>query len=492
MEAKYTANLPQYAYLAQQVQAYEAQAAKKMGLSLWQLMQRAGEALFSLFDVEFVDAERILILVGKGNNAGDAYLLAAHLQQTGRQVVVYSVFPTSLLQGDALKAYQHAKLCEVEFSAGWPQQQTFDVIVDGIFGTGFKGDLSAPLISIFAQCEKSTATKVSIDVPSGVNANSSEVAIGAFKADVTLTFIALKQGLLTGKATAHCGRLYLAELGVAEAFATLVKPSATYLNQHEHLANSPARAIDTYKNQCGHVLLIGGGKGMAGAIRLAAEACLRTGAGLVSVATHPDNVAMVLQGRYELMVHGVENKADLLALMDKADVLVIGPGLGQSSWAEELFDTAIEFDGEIVLDADGLNLLAKRPKKLPRCVITPHEGEARRLLGEHYSMSARFEVAKLLHEEYMASVVLKGPGSLICDGNCTAINRSGTPAMASAGMGDVLSGMIAALIAQGLAQNTAAQLAVYIHGLAAQIAAKDGEKGLLASDLFVYIRRLLG
>ncbi|WP_277750375.1 NAD(P)H-hydrate epimerase [Pseudoalteromonas phenolica] len=366
MEAKYTANLPQYAYLAQQVQAYEAQAAQKMGLSLWQLMQRAGEALFCLFDAEFVDAERILILAGKGNNAGDAYLLAAHLQQTGRQVVVYSVFPPTLLEGNALKAYQHAKLCEVEFSAGWPQQQKFDVIVDGIFGTGFKGDLSAPLISIFNQCEKSTAIKVSIDVPSGVNANSSEVAIGAFRADVTLTFIALKQGLLTGKATAYCGRLYLAELGVAEAFSELVQPSATYLNQQTHLANNPVRTIDTYKNQCGHVLLIGGGKGMAGAIRLAAEACLRSGAGLVSVATHPDNVAMVLQGRYELMVHGVENNTDLLALMNKADVLVLGPGLGQSSWAEALFDTALQFSGEIVVDADGLNLLAKRPKKITK------------------------------------------------------------------------------------------------------------------------------
>ncbi|TMO55000.1 NAD(P)H-hydrate dehydratase [Pseudoalteromonas phenolica] len=492
MEAKYTANLPQYAYLAQQVQAYEAQAAQKMGLSLWQLMQRAGEALFCLFDAEFVDAERILILAGKGNNAGDAYLLAAHLQQTGRQVVVYSVFPPTLLEGNALKAYQHAKLCEVEFSAGWPQQQKFDVIVDGIFGTGFKGDLSAPLISIFNQCEKSTAIKVSIDVPSGVNANSSEVAIGAFRADVTLTFIALKQGLLTGKATAHCGRLYLAELGVAEAFSELVQPSATYLNQQTHLANNPVRTIDTYKNQCGHVLLIGGGKGMAGAIRLAAEACLRSGAGLVSVATHPDNVAMVLQGRYELMVHGVENNTDLLALMNKADVLVLGPGLGQSSWAEALFDTALQFSGEIVVDADGLNLLAKRPKKLPKCVLTPHEGEARRLLDTHCNMSARFEVVKLLHEKYMATAVLKGPGSLIYDGNCTAINRSGTAAMASAGMGDVLSGMIAALIAQGLAPSIAAQLAVYIHGLAAQIAAKDGAKGLLASDLFVYIRRLLG
>lgn len=492
MEAKYTANLPQYAYLAQQVQAHEAQAAEKVGLSLWQLMQRAGEALFNLFDLEFVEANRILILAGKGNNAGDAYLLATHLHQTGREVVVYSVFPTSLLQGDALKAYQHAKSCEVEFSAGWPQQDEFDVIVDGVFGTGFKGELSSPLLAIFKQCERNLAHKVSIDVPSGVNANTSEVAEGAFKADTTLTFIALKQGLLTGKAVAHCGRLYLAELGIAEAFSELVKPTANYPSQQNQLALRPIRAIDSYKNQCGHVLLIGGGKGMAGAIRLAAEACLRAGAGLVSVATHPDNVAIVLQGRYELMVHGIESEKDLKALIAKVDVLVIGPGLGQSTWAKMLFATASMFTGPKVIDADGLNLLSERPMQLSNSVLTPHIGEARRLLGGSSNLAARFDVVKSLHEKYTASIVLKGPGSLIFNDDCLTINRSGTPAMASAGMGDVLSGMIAALIAQGMTPFKAAQLGVYLHGLAAQMAAKDGEKGLLASDLFVYIRRLLG
>ena len=492
MEAKYTANLPQDAYTAQQVKANEAQAAQKMGLSLWQLMQRAGEAVFSLFENELVNAERVLILAGKGNNAGDAYLLAAHLQQTGRQVLVYSVFSTTLLQGDALKAFQHAKLCEVAFSVGWPQQGNFDVIVDGVFGTGFSGDLAAPVAAIFQQCEQSTAIKVSIDVPSGVNATTSVVAQGAFKADFTLTFIALKQGLLTGQAVSHCGQLLLAELDVVEAFKTLTLPSASYLNQTAQLAYRPIRQIDSYKNQCGHVLLIGGGKGMAGAIRLAAEACLRSGAGLVSVATHPHNVAMVLQGRYELMVHGVEQTEDLIELMGRADVVVIGPGLGQTTWSKSMFNALSEFSGSVVFDADALNLLAKQPRVLSECVLTPHVGEAKRLLNEEYEITARFNVAKKLHEKYAASVVLKGPGSLVYDKNSMVINRSGTPAMASAGMGDVLSGMIAALIAQGLTPFNAAHLSVYVHGLAAQIAAKEGEKGLLASDLFVYIRRLLG
>jgi NAD(P)H-hydrate epimerase len=201
---------------------------------------------------------------------------------------------------------------------------------------------------------------------------------------------------------------------------------------------------------------------------------------------------MVLQGRYELMVHGIENEQDLKALIAKADVLVIGPGLGQSTWAKMLFATASMFTGPKVIDADGLNILSERPMQLSNSVLTPHIGEARRLLGESSNLAARFDTVKSLHEKYTASIVLKGPGSLIFCDDCLTINRSGTPAMASAGMGDVLSGMIAALIAQGMTPFKAAQLGVYLHGLAAQMAAKDGEKGLLASDLFVYIRRLLG
>ena len=492
MEAKYTANLPQVAYTAQQVKHNEAKAAQTVGLCLWQLMQKAGEALFSLFETELVDAERVLILAGKGNNAGDAFLLAAHLHKTGRNVHVINVFQKANLTGDALKAYQYAKSYDVNFGSVWPESSEFDVIVDGIFGTGFRGELSRDVIEILEQCEQSNAIKVSIDVPSGVNATTSEVAIGAFRANYTMTFIALKQGLLTGKATAYCGRVLLAELEIADAFNEQVLPTVYYFNQQTQLSHRPLRASDCYKNQCGHVLLIGGGKGMAGAIRLAAEACLRSGAGLVSVATHPDNVAMVIQGRYELMVHGIDTESDLDALIAKADVIVIGPGLGQSSWSKKMYAQAAKFQGPIVYDADGLNLLAQQPKHILGCVITPHQGEVRRLLPNMDRLDDRFAVSRMLYEQYSAITVVKGPGSLIYDGNSTTINRSGTPAMASAGMGDVLSGIIAALIAQGLSPFHAAQLGVYIHGLAAQIAAKEGEKGLLASDLFVYIRRLLG
>ncbi|TMO63740.1 NAD(P)H-hydrate dehydratase [Pseudoalteromonas aurantia] len=498
MAVKYTANLPQFAYTAQQVRDNEASAAQLAGLNLSQLMICAADALFDLFDHELVNAEHILILAGKGNNAGDAYLLAELLHRAGRKVTIVAVFSPSLLADDALRAYQRVYAAGLNVLSELPKQHSFDVIVEGVFGIGFSGELSGSLKNIFAYCNKNTALRLSIDVPSGIEASTGSVADGAFLADITLTFIALKQGMLTGSAKHVCGKLLFAPLGVAEAFSKIVNSAVSYVSHSAFMAMRLRRAHDCYKNQCGHVLLVGGNKGMAGAIRLASEACLRSGAGLVSVLTHTDNVAMVQQGRYELMVHGVETVESsckyIGALFAKADVLVIGPGLGQDSWAKALFDKSFNFDGIVVCDADALNLLALSSLRYKQAVMTPHMGEARRLLTKSNTvdMSNRFDVAAHLQRDYDTTVVVKGPGSLVCQQTRMNINRSGSSAMASAGMGDVLSGIIASLIAQGMEKFAATSLAVYIHGLAAERAAVEGEKGLLAGDLFNHIRDLLG
>ncbi|CAM4038996.1 bifunctional ADP-dependent NAD(P)H-hydrate dehydratase/NAD(P)H-hydrate epimerase [Pseudoalteromonas byunsanensis] len=494
LEAKYSTNLPQVAYSAQQVKQYEGEAALMSGTNLSQLMLCAGQALFSLFDHELVTAQRVLLLAGKGNNAGDAYVLAKLLHQAGREVCIYAVCSPEQLLGDARQAYLAASQCGVNVVAEQPELAHFCVIVDGVFGTGFKGQLSPQLITLFNDCKNTHAKRVSIDIPSGVNGTSSVVSKGAFVADITMTFIALKQGMLTGPAKAACGQLLYASLDVAEAFNQIVHPSVTFLASSALFNQLERRAVDSYKNSCGHVLVIGGNKGMAGAVRLAAEAALRSGAGLVSVATHPDNVTSVIQGRYELMVHGINKADELAALIKKADVVVIGPGLSQNDWAQVMFEQSFSFKGPIVVDADALNLLAKSDKRYSHCVLTPHHGEAKRLLAKNQDIDphSRFELASWLVSNYNATVVLKGPGSLVADKKCVNINRSGSSAMASAGMGDVLSGIIGALIGQGMEPFAASTLAVYIHGLAAQIAAKEGERGLLASDLFVHIRRLLG
>ncbi len=490
----YSTNLPQYAYTAQQVQQNEAIAAKENNVAMFQLMQNAGAAVFSVLYDKFPLCSKVLVIAGKGNNAGDGYILAKLALAEGMLVTVFNAFPPSLLKGDAKTAFENY------ISSGGTIVETLDfstcdIVIDALLGTGIRGVLTPDLNDIIASVNDQNLPILSIDVPSGLNATSGEVLSNVIEATCTVTFIALKQGLLSGVAKSFTGTLYFAGLGIAEQFASLVKHSTHYYSEKYLLSTLPKRAPHAYKNQLGHVLCIGGGKGMAGAIRLASEACLRSGTGLVSVATHPDNVTAVIQGRYELMVHGVDSPDELKPLIEKATVILIGPGLGLTTWSKMMWHTVMQFPDKLtVIDADALTLLAIEGEKVTNSVITPHNGEARRLLrNDNINIeNHRFDSLKNIQKLYQATVVLKGPGSLIFDGENLNINRSGCNALASAGMGDVLSGIIAALLAQGLNKFDAANLAVYIHGLAAENMAIAGGNGLLASDLFSEIRRLLG
>lgn len=507
MAVLYTANLPQIAYSAQQVQSNEFFIAKKMGIEMYQLMQNAGESVFSLLWDRYSFANNILILTGKGNNGGDGYIVAKLAIENDIQVKVFSICQPDELKGDALKAY-------LEFSeVGGVIEQELDfsecnLIIDALLGTGLSGELSGNIKRICQQINQTGKQVISIDVPSGVNATTGGISKNAIYADSTVTFIGLKKGLLTGKVKDFVGELYFSGLGIDEEFAKTVQSPVSYLSEQSMLNKKIHREQSTYKNQQGHVLLIGGDKGMAGAIRLAGEACLRSGAGLVSIATHIDNVASVLQGRYELMVHGIEDETQLAALIEKASVIVIGPGMGQSDWSKMLFDTLFCHQDKIkVIDADALTFLAEKALALPNCVLTPHAGEAARLLqATNIEIeSNRFDAVNKIANKYKTTSVLKGPGTLVCQGDRLNINTSGSPSMASAGMGDVLSGIIGALIAQKVktlnsenSEDTKQAvfdmtcLSVFIHGKAAQLAEKDGINGLLASDLFPYIRRLVG
>lgn len=256
----------------------------------------------------------------------------------------------------------------------------------------------------------------------------------------------------------------------------------------------PARPRDAHKGLFGHVLIVGGNFGMAGAVRLAGEAALRTGAGLVSVATQPEHVTVVASECPEIMAHGVENSNDLKPLLLKATVIVIGPGLGQTDWSKQLFETVFASPQPKVIDADGLNLLAQHPKKFEQWVLTPHPGEAGRLLNcEAKQIQAdRISAIRELQATYGGVVVLKGAGSLICASNSLSICQSGNPGMASGGMGDVLSGVIGALLAQNFNLQQAAELGVCLHACAGDMAAQQmGERGLIASDLMSYLHLLV-
>ena len=238
-------------------------------------------------------------------------------------------------------------------------------------------------------------------------------------------------------------------------------------------------------------LIVGGDRGYSGAARLAGEAALRVGAGLVSVATRSEHAGLMNLNRPELMCHGVETAGQLAVLLEKASVVVIGPGLGQSDWAKELFMAAINAQKPMIIDADGLNLLARSPERNPDWILTPHPGEASRLLNCSTAeiQQDRFASVSAIQAKYGGIAILKGAGTLIASEDEIAVSTTGNPGMASGGMGDVLAGVIAGLLAQGLSLKNAAQQGVYSHGQAADLAAeKDGERGLLASDLMPYLR----
>jgi ADP-dependent NAD(P)H-hydrate dehydratase / NAD(P)H-hydrate epimerase len=258
--------------------------------------------------------------------------------------------------------------------------------------------------------------------------------------------------------------------------------------------NYPPRARCSHKGDHGHVLIVGGDRGYLGAARMAGEAALRVGAGLVSIATLSEHAAILNLGRPELMCHGVDNSDLLTPLLDKANAIVIGPGLGQSKWAIELFIAAIKSDKAMLIDADGLNLLAHTPEKHPNWILTPHPGEAARLLrcATADIQQDRFAAVAAIQAKYGGVVALKGVGTLIATSDEIAVSTTGNPGMASGGMGDVLSGVIAGLMAQGFSRKDAAQQGVYLHGMAGDLAVEQmGERGLLASDLMPYLRQLV-
>jgi NAD(P)H-hydrate epimerase len=312
------------------------------------------------------------------------------------------------------------------------------------------------------------------------------------RATVCQSFHAAKRGQYTGDSCAT--EVLLDPRGVrAELFADLA-PAAYRFDAQALSAALPRRGANTHKGEFGHVLSVGGEHGKGGAVRWCAEAALRAGAGLASVATRSEGVVAMVAARPEAMTHAVEDAAALQVLIRRADVLAVGPGLGHGDWGRALFDAAAGSGKPMILDADGLNLLAAQPRPLPQAILTPHPGEAARLLGVETAQvqADRFAAVQALARRFDCVVVLKGAGTLVAaPGETTAVIDAGNPGMATGGMGDVLTGVIAALHAQDLPRFAAAVHGALLHGAAGDAAARiDGERGLLPSDLFPHLRRL--
>jgi NAD(P)H-hydrate epimerase len=359
-----------------------------------------------------------------------------------------------------------------------------------LLGTG----LDRPVTGLYAEAIQAinahSSPVIAVDIPSGLNADTGNAMGCAVKADCTVTFIGLKQGLFTGQAAEYCGEIYFAQLGVPDDVFDEVKAVAVRVIK----SPLPRRSRYAHKGDSGHVLIVGGDLGYSGAAKMAGEAALRVGSGLVTIATRAEHSGLMNLSRPELMCHGVETPEQLMALLAKADVVAVGPGLGQSDWAKALFNAAISSGKPMVVDADGLNLLAAAPINKPDWILTPHPGEAGRLLNYSNAEIQQdwFAAALSLQDKYGGVVILKGAGTLIASGHQLAVSNTGNPGMASGGMGDVLTGVIAGLLAQGFSLQDAAQQGVYNHGLAADLSAeKDGERGLLATDLMPYLRQLV-
>ncbi|OAH99501.1 bifunctional ADP-dependent (S)-NAD(P)H-hydrate dehydratase/NAD(P)H-hydrate epimerase [Methylomonas methanica] len=482
---------PNKLYCTAQIREAERYAIDELGIPGRELMRRAGYALFEQIRQHWPEQQIVTVFCGAGNNGGDGYDVATLALQANFQVSVYALADPDGLPGDALSAYQdflQAGGRVSDFEAG--QSKLQGVIVDALFGIGLSREVGQDYALAIKAINASGCPVIAVDVPSGLHAYTGSVLGCAVKADVTVTFIGLKCGLFTGEAAEYCGEIVCDTLAIDEKVLATMPPFALLLEK----IDLPRRARVAHKGRFGHVLLIGGNLGYTGAIRLAGEAALRSGAGLVSIATRASHSGLINIGRPELMCHGVECGEALHALLEKASVIVIGPGLGQDDWAREMFGAALAIDKQCVIDADALNLLSLQPKRRANWVLTPHPGEAARLLGcSAGQISAdRFAALADLHSQYGGTCLLKGAGTLITGGDKVYVGTTGNPGMASGGMGDVLSGLIGGLLAQGLNLEQATRLGVYVHGEAADsLALEFGERGLLAGDLPERIRKLL-
>lgn len=456
------------------------------------LMTRAAQAAQGCLRRGWPEARECRVLCGTGNNGGDGYVLARLLQADGCRVRVLQLGDPARIRGDALTARQDWLAAGGTVEAFAPARLApADVLVDALLGTGFSRGLDADWIAGLQAVNDSGIPVLALDVPSGLDSATGAVGEVAVRARHTVTFIGRKPGLYTGLGPDHAGTITFADLEVADSLRARVEPVAgLYLRPPPGFLGRP-RARCAHKGDFGHVLVIGGDHGMCGAARLAGEAALRTGAGRVSVATRAGHAAILAASCPELMCHGVESAAALKSLLGRATVLVAGPGLGRSSWAKSLLSVVLESAQPAVLDADALNLLASDPQSQPRWVLTPHPGEAARLLQTDAGAVAqdRFAAVAEINRRYGGVAVLKGAGTLIrSEGVRPSVCGAGNPGMASAGMGDVLAGVIGGLLAQGLPLYDAALTGVCVHAAAADRATRDGERGLLARDVIAALR----
>jgi len=480
-------------YTVAQVRSFDRAAIDSHGIAGYTLMQRAAGFAWQRLRERWPQARRIAVICGSGNNGGDGYVLARLAREARLEVEVVALAEPRA-DSDAARAHADWIAAGGAVLTAEAPVAAAEVYVDAIFGTGLVRPPHGAAQAWIERMNAADGRVLALDVPSGVDADSGHVPGVAVRAAETVSFVAHKRGLFSGAATDRCGAITLDALQIPPDVFAAARPDARLLSAQDIAARLPARGKNAHKGNFGHVLAIGGDRGYGGAIRLAGEAALRCGAGLVSVATRAEHVGAMNAARPELMARGVEGPQELEAMLERASVVAIGPGLGQRAWGHALWYAALASGKPAVIDADALNLLARDRPALPaHCVLTPHPGEAARLLGMDTAAIERdrFAAVRAIAARQGAVTVLKGAGSLVAtpEGEL-AVCPWGNPGMASGGMGDVLTGTIASLLAQGLDPWNAACAGVAIHARAGDFAARAGQAGMLAGDLFAPLQRL--
>ncbi len=482
-------------YSAAQVRELDRRAIDHHEIPGYELMQRAGGACWAEIQRRWPAARQIAVVCGGGNNGGDGYVIARLARDAGLPVTLYAIGPAAAA-GDAVQA-------RADWLASGGTEALLlpggldgaEVVVDALFGIGLSRPLqgaAAAAVDAMRSARARGAGVLAVDIPSGLDADNGRLWGAAVLADVTVSFIGRKLGLETGEGPACSGERLFDDLGVPPLAHEGLVPVATVLAPAQLATWLPRRARGAHKGSHGHVLVVGGDIGMSGAALMAGRAALRSGAGLVTLATRTAHAAVLTAAQPELMCHGIEEPALLRRLMERADVVAIGPGLGQDDWSLGLLAEVLDSSLPLVVDADALNLLAREPIRRDNWVLTPHPGEAARLLKSSTVelQRERPAAAQALPARYGGVAVLKGAGSLVAGQRLWLCDR-GNPGMAVGGMGDVLTGIIAALIAQGLPLEEAAAAGVLAHAMAGDLAAAGGERGLLPSDLIGQLRRVV-
>ncbi len=488
--------LPQSLFHAHEIRQIEKNAAALAQAP--DLMARAGLAVAESARAWLGNGSAILVLAGPGNNGGDALIAARHLKQWWYKIDVVFTGQADKLPPDAAKAYSVWLDSGGTLLEDLPENGRWDLVIDGLFGIGLDRDLDDRHYALVKRVNSLKLPLLAVDIPSGLDSETGQPFRAVIKASHTLTFLGLKPGLLTAYGPDYCGEIHLDLLGIGAT--SLPAAKGRLLAQQEVASCMKPRPMNSHKGLLGSVGVLGGAESMCGAAFLAGRAALKLGAGRVYLGLLADNAPAMDTGQPEIMLR---TPAHLFDLLDQLSCLVVGPGLGQSDAAYALMEQALSTDLPLVLDADALNLIATHPElgqqlkaRKAQSILTPHPAEAARLMGcgSHDIQQDRLGAALVLAGRYNSMVVLKGAGTICAlpDENWW-INPTGNPGLSSAGMGDVLAGMIGAFIAQRVNPRQATLLGVYLHGAAAdeQVRNGIGPVGLTASEVIDAARALI-